>query len=230
MTPANKTALCALLLIASATCGAKASAQAENHPEAKSAPGPADDHASPSAAKKTKVYKYKLGGTTAFSDIPPSTGHYVVWSPSCFACDVGSAMDWQSTRLHLEKFSLLIESASQKYAVDPALVRAVIHAESGFNPAAKSHKGAIGLMQLMPATARTLGVADAAAPSSNIQGGVRYLATLLERFKGDIGLAAAAYNAGPEAVAKYAGIPPYAETRVYVQRVKILHQRYQLGS
>lgn len=176
---------------------------------------------------KAKVYKYKLGGTTTFSDMPPSKGHYVVWRPSCFACDLGSTLDWQSTRLHLQVFGGLIEAASLEYAVDPALVRAVIHAESGFNPKARSRKGAVGLMQLMPATARALGVLDSGAPAQNIRGGVEYLADLLARFKGDISLAAAAYNAGPQAVEKYAGIPPYAETMVYVQRVKILHQRYQ---
>lgn len=179
------------------------------------------------AQAKAKVYKYTLGGTTTFSDLPPSKGHYVVWRPSCFACDLGSTVDWQSTRLHLEDFSHLIEAAALQYAVDPALVRAVIHAESGFNPKARSRKGAVGLMQLMPATARALGVPDSGAPAQNIHGGVQYLADLLARFKGDISLAAAAYNAGPQAVAKYAGIPPYAETQVYVQRVKILHQRYQ---
>ena len=82
-------------------------------------------------------------------------------------------------------------------------------------------------MQLMPGTARMLGVADPLVPSDNIRGGTQYLAEQLARFKNDINLAAAAYNAGPGAVQKYAGIPPYAETQVYVQRIKILHQRYK---
>ena len=106
-------------------------------------------------------------------------------------------------------------------------MRAVIHAESNFNPVARSRKGAVGLMQLMPATAQQLGVADALVPSLNIRGGVQYLAGLLAQFNGNISLATAAYNAGPGAVQKHAGIPPYAETQVYVQRVKILHQRYR---
>lgn len=189
--------------------------------------GQSSQGAEKSVQTKPKVYKFKVGGVTSFSDIPPNKGHFVVWSPSCFACDLGSGIDWQSTRLYPSDFSLLIEAAARKYAVDPALVRAVIHAESGFNPKARSHKGAIGLMQLMPATARQLGVADASQPSNNIQAGVQYLAELLNRFNGDVTLAAAAYNAGPEAVTKYAGIPPFAETRVYVQRVKILQRRYQ---
>lgn len=194
--------------------------------EASSAVSAAGEQEAKPVAAKAKVYKYKLGASTTFSDMPPSHGYYVVWRPSCFACDLGSTVDWQSTRLHLDVFGKLIEAAALKYAVDPALVRAVIHAESGFNPKARSRKGAVGLMQLMPATARALGVLDSVAPAQNIHGGVQYLADLLARFKGDISLAAAAYNAGPQAVEKYAGIPPYAETMLYVQRVKILHQRY----
>ncbi len=176
-----------------------------------------------------KIYKYKIDGSTTFSDIPPNRGQYIVWKPSCFACNVNSTIDWNSIRLHLEEFGSFINSASLQYAIDPALVRAVIHAESNFNPNARSPKGAMGLMQLMPATARSLGVSDASIPANNIRGGVQYLATLLKRFKGDISLAAAAYNAGPEAVEKYVGIPPYDETIVYVQRVKLLHQRYKVS-
>ena len=176
-----------------------------------------------------KIYKFKVAGSTTFSDIPPNRGQYIVWKPSCFACNVNSTIDWNSIRLHTEEFGGFIDSASRQYAIDPALVRAVIHAESNFNPKARSPKGAMGLMQLMPATARSLGVLDASVPANNINGGVQYLATLLKRFKGDISLAAAAYNAGPEAVEKYVGIPPYDETIVYVQRVKLLHQRYKVS-
>ncbi len=183
----------------------------------------------PPAKAPAKIYKFKVGGTTSFSDIPPNRGQYIVWKPSCFACNVNSTIDWNSIRLHLEEFGSFINAASLQYAIDPALVRAVIHAESNFNPNARSPKGAMGLMQLMPATARSLGVLDASIPANNIKGGVQYLATLLKRFKGDISLAAAAYNAGPEAVEKYVGVPPYDETVVYVQRVKILHQRYKVS-
>lgn len=224
-TAARCASLFALLLAACFATAAPAHAQTGAGADGNSA----TTTATAATPSKPKVYKYMVGGTTSFSDIPPSRGHYVVWTPSCFACDVGSTVDWQSTRLHLEEFSDVIESAAVKFAVDPALVRAVIHAESGFNPKARSPKGALGLMQLMPATARQLGVADSSVPANNIQGGVRYLAGLLVRFKGDTSLAAAAYNAGPEAVAKFAGIPPYAETKVYVQRVNILHRRYRLS-
>ena len=184
---------------------------------------------SPPAKGQAKIYKFKVGGIISFSDIPPNRGQYIVWKPSCFACNVNSTIDWNSIRLHLDDFGSFINSSSREYAVDPALVRAVIHAESNFNPKAKSPKGAMGLMQLMPSTARSLGVLDASIPANNIKGGVQYLAALLKRFKGDIGLAAAAYNAGPEAVDKYLGVPPYDETIVYVQRVKILHQRYKIS-
>ncbi len=177
----------------------------------------------------SKIYKFVQGGTTSFSDIPPSTVPYVVYRNDCYACTVTSNVDWQSTRLYLNEFGEEITQASRKYAIDPALVRAVIHAESGFNPKARSPKGAMGLMQLMPGTARMLGVKTAYVPSQNILGGAQYLASLLVQFKNDITLAAAAYNAGPGAVQKHAGVPPYPETQVYVQRVKILHKRYREG-
>jgi soluble lytic murein transglycosylase-like protein len=111
--------------------------------------------------------------------------------------------------------------------VDEAVVRAIIHAESAFNPNALSRVGAQGLMQLMPATARRFGVGNAFDASQNIAGGVQYLAWLLKRFKGDVALAAAGYNAGEGAVDKYKGVPPYAETQRYVQRVAVLAERYR---
>lgn len=174
-----------------------------------------------------KIYKYLAGGTTSFSDRPPAKGGYIVLSRSCYACNSNAAINWHATKLHHDKYVDEINLAAQQFKLDPALVRAVIHAESNFNARARSHKGAIGLMQLMPATARQLGVADARKPQDNIRGGVEYLAQMLARFKNDLLLATAAYNAGPEAVQKYAGVPPYAETQVYVQRVRILHQRYK---
>jgi hypothetical protein len=225
----NKTALFAFIFIASVATHPLAFSQTVPSAGDENLTGANKAGLKDSTLAKTqaKIYKFKVGGTTSFSDIPPSRGQYIVWKPSCFACNVNSTIDWTTIRLHVDEFGGFINSASKAYAIDPALVRAVIHAESNFNPNAKSPKGAMGLMQLMPATARSLGVRDARIPANNIQGGVQYLAALLKRFKGDIGLAAAAYNAGPEAVDKYLGIPPYDETIVYVQRVKILHQRYK---
>lgn len=182
---------------------------------------------SSSAPTKPKIFKYIKGGTASFSDVPPTKGPYIVLRPSCFACNLSSTINWHATHLHRDAFAAEIGASAQQFGLDPALVRAVIHAESGFNPAARSRKGAVGLMQLMPGTARMMGVTDSATPRHNIQGGARYLASLLAQFKNDISLATAAYNAGPGAVQKYAGIPPYAETQTYVQRVRILHQRYR---
>lgn len=116
-------------------------------------------------------------------------------------------------------FADIIQEKAAKYNVDPALVKAVIQAESNFNPDVVSSAGAQGLMQLMPGTARSLGVADAFDPEQNIEGGVKFLRQLLDRFGGNTTLAVAAYNAGPGAVSKYNGIPPYNETQVYVKRV-----------
>ena len=117
------------------------------------------------------------------------------------------------------RYDALIEENATVHGVSPHLVRAVIQQESGFNPRATSHKGAMGLMQLMPATAAELGVSDPYNPSENIRGGVTYLKGLLVKFQQNVELALAAYNAGPTAVTKYGAIPPYRETRNYVTRI-----------
>jgi soluble lytic murein transglycosylase-like protein len=119
-----------------------------------------------------------------------------------------------------ERYAPIIAAAAARYGVDPDLVHAVVRAESAYKPRARSHAGACGLMQLMPATARRFGVRDIWDPAQNIRGGVAYLRFLLDRFDGDIRLVLAAYNAGEGAVAKYGNrIPPYRETRTYVRRV-----------
>jgi soluble lytic murein transglycosylase-like protein len=114
--------------------------------------------------------------------------------------------------------SRAIQDSAQRHAVSAPLAEAVAWQESRFHQAAVSPRGALGVMQLMPATARTLGV-DAADLKGNIDGGVIYLGQMLRRFEGDLPRALAAYNAGPEAVARYGGVPPYAETRAYVQAI-----------
>src|SRR5271163_2728375 len=113
----------------------------------------------------------------------------------------------------------VVNAVSIRHHLDPDLINSVIHAESGFNPKAVSPKGAQGLMQLMPQTASQLGVANAFDPSSNVEGGTRYLRELLERYNFDLIKALAAYNAGPQRVEQYHGVPPYYETQAYVARI-----------
>ena len=112
-----------------------------------------------------------------------------------------------------------IQAAAQRNGVDPALLRNLVRAESGFNPRATSGAGAMGLAQLMPATATSLGVTDPYDPVQSLEGGARYLRQALDQFGGDPAKALAAYNAGPGAVQKYGGVPPYAETQAYVQKI-----------
>lgn len=125
-------------------------------------------------------------------------------------------------------FHGIIVQVSGRYAVDPHLIRAIILAESGYNPRAKSKKGARGLMQLMPATAKSLGVEDVYDPEENIEGGVRYFRSLLDRFDGDVRLALAAYNAGSRHVRNYAGVPPFKATQRYIQKVLKFHKKFKL--
>ena len=125
-----------------------------------------------------------------------------------------------------DRWDGVIAHASRDYKVKPALVKAVIHAESLFDAKAVSHAGAQGLMQLMPLTAGFVGVDDAFDPWQNIRGGTRYLQYLMRRFGVDLKLSLAAYNAGEDTVLRYGGIPPYRETQRYVKRVLHLYRRY----
>jgi soluble lytic murein transglycosylase-like protein len=125
-----------------------------------------------------------------------------------------------------EAIDTIIAKNSERWNVDPNLVKAIIQNESGFNANSTSATGAQGLMQLMPETAASLGVGNAYNPEQNIAGGVRYLRGLLDRFKGDVRLAVAAYNAGPNAIVRYNGVPPYKETENYVASVLASYRRY----
>ncbi|MGN6518430.1 MAG: transglycosylase SLT domain-containing protein [Dokdonella sp.] len=176
------------------------------------------------------VYRVqRKNGITEYTNIKPSGGAFAVlftYIATCVACDIHSKIDFARTALHLDAYKAEIAAAAAEFGLDSALLHAVIHAESAFNPMALSNKGAQGLMQLMPGTATDMGVADAFDAYQNIRGGARYLAMLLKNFNGDARLATAAYNAGPGAVQKYGGVPPYDETQVYVERVATLRDRY----
>ena len=159
--------------------------------------------------------------------LPPHAANLVnnVRSPSPLPFYPFRSLAPSCTLLNQSLYDPHIQYSCQRYGLDYRLVKALIRAESAFDAGALSPKGAMGLMQLMPGTSRDLGVANPFDPRENIDGGVRYLRFLLDRFNNNITLALAAYNAGPEAVQKHGGIPPYEETRNYVQRVLEFYAR-----
>jgi len=160
-------------------------------------------------------------GVRNFTNIPTGGERYTLAFTAQTSSNGGSLSPRRSD------YDDIVADAARAYQVDQALVRAVIHAESAFNPSAVSPKGATGLMQLMPDTARRYGVHDLFDPTDNVHGGVRYLRDLLDKFDNDLRLVVAAYNAGENAVARYGDVPPYPETTNYVQRVLSLHSRYR---
>ena len=169
------------------------------------------------------IYKYvDKDGVIHFSNVPSTEGKWVlVIKEKRVHFNLGQ---------NFEKYQPEIWKASQRYGVDYNLVKAVIKAESNFNPKAVSRAGAKGLMQLMPQTANLLQVNDSFHPEENIDGGVRYLRYLMNLYNDNLQLALAAYNAGEGAVYKYRGIPPYQETQTYVQRVLRYYEQYSRES
>ena len=198
---------------------------------------PAVASARPSGSRRLQqgqVYSYIKDGVRHYTSARPKgsdvsavrTIRYSFFE-TCYACAVAPGVNFGTIRLNTSAYAAEVSAAAKKYGVDEAIVRAIMHAESAFNPNALSRAGAQGLMQLMPATAQRFGVANAFDPSQNIHGGVEYLAWLLKRFNNDLTLAAAGYNAGEGAVDRYKGVPPYSETQRYVQRVGVLAERYR---
>jgi hypothetical protein len=162
-----------------------------------------------------QTYKFKApDGSTHFTNAPADPRYQRMGFTS------GTQAGWlRLPQGDTKPYAHEITEAANRYGIPERLVTAVIRAESGFNPRAVSRKGAQGLMQLMPSTASVLGVRNSFDPRENIEGGVRHLRGLLDRFPGNLPFAIAAYNAGEKAVAAYGGVPPYPETQDYVVRV-----------
>ncbi|AEL07472.1 soluble lytic murein transglycosylase [Xanthomonas campestris pv. raphani 756C] len=203
--------------------------------EVASAPLPAAAAVNPRRVVSGQVYSYMKDGVRHYTSARPRqvasieglrTIHYS-FIETCYACGAKPGVNFGAIRLNTSAYQQEIAAAAREFGVEESIVRAIIHAESAYNPLALSRAGAQGLMQLMPGTARRFGVSDAYDAGQNIRGGVQYLSWLLKRFNGDLTLAAAGYNAGEGAVDRYGGVPPYSETQRYVQRVGLLAGRYR---
>ena len=174
------------------------------------------------------IYKYEdADGVLHFTDAPTDKRFKIFMRDLKKDRKLRTTFKLAGCARNPEEFEPIINACALEYGVDKSLVKAVIHAESGYNPSAVSSKGAKGLMQLMPKTAQDLKVSNSLDPAENIRGGVRYLKFLLDTFRGDESLALAAYNSGLSKVAKYGGIPPYPETRDYVAKVLSYKNSYR---
>ena len=156
----------------------------------------------------------KNSATVKFGDLLTNPATRV--NASLYTAQAGTNTEKLTPR---QKIQDIVSRMSRKHGVDEKLVNALIKQESGFNPNAKSKVGAMGLMQLMPTTAKGLGVTNPMDPEQNVEGGVKYLKSMLNKYNGNVILALAAYNAGPGAVDKYSGVPPYKETQNYVRNI-----------
>jgi soluble lytic murein transglycosylase-like protein len=186
-------------------------------------------------AEEGKIYKYtEKDGTIVYTNAPKGRDKGTASAMSNMPKEAqASSAGAQSATLQAkyEPFEEMVLACAQKYKLPAALLKAIMHVESAFEPAAVSPKGAVGLMQLMPETARQLAVENLWEPKANIEAGARYLRILSNLFDGNMLQALAAYNAGPNAVKKYGGqIPPYAETQLYVRKVLLLYFVYQYQS
>ena len=166
------------------------------------------------------VYAFRdKNGVVTFTNVPNHAGFRRVFRDTSRPATSNGVVD--------SGYDDYIQRASGRYNIDPDLIRAVIKAESDFKVSARSNKGAMGLMQLMPDTARLHNISDAYNPSENVEGGARHLRMLLDRYQGDLELSLAAYNAGSAAVEKHRGIPPFPETKEYVRRVLRFYDSYR---
>ncbi len=175
--------------------------------------------AAASSAVQADIYMYRdADGVLHFTNVPASTKYrlYIRNRKPAFSTSPGT-----------KKYDGIIQDAARRYGVDFSLLKAIIRAESSFNPQAISRKGARGLMQIMPQNFRTLEIRDPFDPKQNIMGGARYFRSLLDRYEGKVALTLAAYNAGPTAVDRYRRIPPYVETQDYVEKVLRYYRYYK---
>lgn len=173
------------------------------------------------------IYRYvDANGVVHFTNAPQYTGKPSKQSWSFYRKEIGAAGS-RSSSPQIHSYRDIIRQNARVYRLEEALVKAVIKAESNYNPQSVSNKGAQGLMQLIPETARLMNVGDPFNPAENIRGGSNYLRLMLDQFNGNLDLALAAYNAGPNAVQRHGGIPPYTETRNYVQRVRRYLEQYR---
>ncbi len=178
---------------------------------------------------RADIYSFKdERGVVHFTNIPGLDRRYKLIRREAGSLVPRSGTAWMPTEADIRKFSGIIDTAAKSHGIEPALVQAVITAESGFNPNALSRAGASGLMQLMPDTARRYGVRNIFDPVENVHGGVRYLKDLMAMFNGDMRLALAGYNAGENAVIR-AGhkVPPYPETQHYVPKVIDIYHKFR---
>lgn len=179
------------------------------------------------------IYRYvDADGTVHFTNVPHDSRYKVYIkskTPNPVTETLASEIRHYDAR-DRERYAKHIQQAAKVNKLEPALIHAVISAESGYNPLARSRKGAAGLMQLMPETAKRYGVKNRLDPAQNIDGGARYLRDLIRMFNNDVQLAVAAYNAGENAVVKYGNrIPPYPETMTYVPRVMTYYKKYRIS-
>ncbi|TLM67847.1 MAG: lytic transglycosylase domain-containing protein [Deltaproteobacteria bacterium] len=177
---------------------------------------------------RADIYRYvDENGVVHFTNAPQLTARPNKQTWNFYRKELRPGKALAGGNLLPQSYRDIIRQNARAYQLEEALVKAVIKAESNYNPQSLSNKGAQGLMQLIPETARLMNVDDPFDPAENIRGGSNYLRLMLDRFNGNLDLALAAYNAGPNAVQRHGGIPPYEETRNYVQRVRRYLEQYR---